>query len=184
MFTTYLSRASHSCTFSHVIPATALYGLSSPLYRWRLRVGMYFVQGLGTKSSRARVIKLALSLPYTVLPMAGNNENSAHHTLIFHVTRCGLWAMTRKQNLCEGGQDRERKGGESLTSPVSGVPNGEQSHRTACKGPLSCPRYVCSLEKPHRPEPTLGHFDVHLQLSHTLLYTERSLNLISIRSPT
>ena len=88
-------------------------------------MGKYFAQGLGTKSSRARVIRLALSLPYTVLPMAGNNENSAHHTLIFHATRGGLWVMTRKQNLCEGGQDRERKGGESLASPLSGVPNGE-----------------------------------------------------------
>ena len=50
------------------------------------QVGKYFVQGLGTESIRARVIKLALS-PYTVLPTGRDNTSSAYHIAAFHYTR-------------------------------------------------------------------------------------------------
>ena len=56
-----------------------------------------------------------------------------------------------------GGQNRERKGRESLASPAAGLPNGKQSHSLACKGPSLVMTSLCLRHGRATLRPTRTH---------------------------
>ena len=80
------------------------------------QVGKYFVQGLGTESSRTRFIKLAPS-PLHRPTYRQRQELSPSHSWLSTILGSGQWVVICKQDVCKVVRTERGKAGRAWLHP-------------------------------------------------------------------
>lgn len=163
-----------------MILATVLYGLPSPLYRWRdwgpeRQVLCSRSWDWKQQSQGYKVCTLSPTPSY----LQAETTRAQLITLLLSTTlRSGWWVVICKQDVCKVVRTERGKAGRAWLHPQQECRMGNSLTGWLVKvPPLLWPHYVCGMEKPpwNQPEPTLGHCDVHLQVSHIPFYIQCSL---------